>query len=81
MKSASNPWIILAATWLLSMGTNFQVFAPAPLLGILISDLKLTHTEAGLLVALPPLMYVLLSISGGLDEGYSTLHLDEGAEV
>ena len=59
-------WIVLAAVWLLSMAANILVFAPMPLTGLLISSLNLKHADVGLLVALPPLMYVLLSIPGGV---------------
>lgn len=65
MGSTRNPWLMVAAAWLLSMATNIQVFAPSPLVNTLMLELKLTYTEVGQLLALPPLMYVLLSIFGG----------------
>jgi len=58
-------WLMLTLVWLLSFAANLMVLAPAPLLGAIMSELELTHSEAGLLVALPPLMYVLLSLVGG----------------
>jgi CP family cyanate transporter-like MFS transporter len=58
-------WLMLTLVWLLSFAVNLMVLAPAPLLGAIMSELGLTHSEAGLLVALPPLMYVLLSLFGG----------------
>ena len=65
MSVGGYSWLMLVLVWLLSLAANLIVLAPAPLLSAIVSDLDLTHSDAGLLVALPPLMYVVLSILGG----------------
>jgi len=59
-------WYLLATIWLLSMAANFIVAAPMPMTGLLISTLNLSHADAGLLIALSPLMYIVLSIPSGI---------------
>jgi cyanate permease len=65
MSIGGYSWLMLVLVWLLFLAANLIVLAPAPLLSAIVSDLDLTHSDAGLLVALPPLMYVVLSILGG----------------
>jgi predicted MFS family arabinose efflux permease len=61
-------WAILILSYLCMMGFAFTLQSLPPILTLIIEDLKLTHTQAGLLMSLFALPPVFTSIFTGFLE-------------
>jgi len=63
-------WIILILTYICMLGFAFVFQSLPPILTLIVKELKLTHTQAGLLMSLFALPAIFLSIPGGLLSDY-----------
>jgi len=63
-------WIILILTYICMLGFAFVFQSLPPILTLIVKELKLTHSQAGLLMSLFALPAIFLSIPGGLLSDY-----------
>ena len=60
------PWLVLAGCFLVSTGFNAYLFAPAPLVPLLVGEFGIDKPAAGLAISAVFLAWVLLQLPGGL---------------
>jgi predicted MFS family arabinose efflux permease len=66
MVNSGKRWLVLLGLYLAILAAPLSMQSMPPLLSLLVSDLRLTHHEAGLLISLFALSAILLSVPTGM---------------
>jgi len=59
-------WVTLGAAWLIGFFGQAAVLCVSPILGMILQDFSLSHTQAGLLFSMPVAMVAVFSIPAGI---------------